>query len=146
MDKSPKRRRRSSESGVTLIELMLACGVVAMTLALLMGSLLGMTSAGALQSDQARAAVVLAGTIETLRYMNYPNYLSYTPPAVTNGPGKSSAVTLNYYDSAGSAVAIPIAGAAPASLPNPLEVRAQIIWQDQRGHAYAQTLSAMLPR
>jgi len=101
---------------------------------------------GTLSDDRSEAMVVLAGTVEQLRFMTHANMLAYSPPTQAYGPGTTRALTVNCYDANGQALSLPIAGTPPANLPNPLEVRARLVWQDKSGRAYTAAMSAKVPR
>lgn len=140
------RKVRASQAGMTLVELMLACGVVAVSLSLLFGAMTGFGNVGTLSSDRSQAMVALAGTVEQLRFMDYSKVLTFEPEKMETGPGASRALTIEYFDASGDAHTLPVEGTPPTNLPNPLELRARMVWQDKAGRAYTAVVSTKVPR
>ncbi len=133
-----------NNSGFTLIELMLAAGVMAMALSMLFGSLISISLMGEVAKDRTLASELLSGTLEFMRTLDYEEMLAFTPPTI-DGLGERQVTVLECYSEDGTAHTLPMTGTLP-TLPNPVEVRATIIWEDQRGRAYTASASAQYGR
>ena len=129
-------RRLPANAGLTLLEVMFAAGVLAMALSLLFGSLLSMNVVGQISESRTSAASQLASVLEELREMPIEQVVNYTPPELY-GPGVSTVVSVGYYDADDGFVLLPLAGDAPLNLPNPLQVKAELIWTDERDRLYS---------
>jgi type II secretory pathway pseudopilin PulG len=145
------KRNPANNAGMSLVEVMFAMGILATTLSLLFGSLISISVVGKINEEKAVANTALNSTLEELRGMPLKDLLTYAPE--TPGmPGVERSVLLECYDDDGAAVELPMdlavdpdSGAlleALPDLPNPLEVKATLLWTNQKGHvfkAYATT-------
>jgi type II secretory pathway pseudopilin PulG len=127
------RPRVRDEFGFTLLELMFAGGILAVGLAMLFGSLISITSVGKAAEQRQVAAGYLVTVMEQLRGSTYAQLLEYVPPTVQD-LGSSAGVVVECVDEEGDLVTLPLGseegeeGPSADDLPNPLEVRATVIW------------------
>lgn len=140
-----------SNAGMTLVEVMFAMAILATTLSLLFGSLISISVVGQLNEEKAVANTALNSTLEELRGKPLKDLLLYVPETPEK-PGTERTVQLECYDGDGVAIPLPMdlavdpnSGAlldALPDLPNPLEVKATLLWTNEKGHvfkAYATT-------
>ena len=139
----------NEQSGVTLIELMFAAGVLAMALALLFGSLLTISSAGEVTRSRGVAATHLAGIMEELHGLSYGALLEYIPPSL-DGAGVEEVLEVECFDASGGALALPVDAETFESLaeplPNPLRVQSTVTWYDAQGHEFSFSVSQLYHR
>ena len=132
------------QSGVTLIELMFAVGVLAVALSLLFGSLMSISLAGKVTQARGVAAVQLASVMEELQGLSYESLLEYVPPTL-EGAGTTETVEINCFDASGAELALPVSSETleglSEPLPNPLRVESTVTWYDERGHEYSFSVS-----
>ena len=121
---------------MTLLDLMYAAGVLALALSLLFGSLMSLSVIGQLSESRTQAAAHVASVLEEVRRLPLEGIVAYTPPEFY-GPGVERAVNVGFYNANGELVALPVGEDVPAGLPNPLQVRAEFIWSDDRGRLYS---------
>lgn len=142
---------RTNESGFTLIEIMLAAGVVALALSMLFGSMISIGVMGDVAESRADASTTLAGILEYTRVLDFEDMLTFVPPEI-EGIGVKNVITLECYDAAGGPISLPLTVDGEGGeleippLPNPLEVRATITWSDERGHVYEAWASTQIGR
>jgi type II secretory pathway pseudopilin PulG len=145
------KRNPANNAGMSLVEVMFAMGILATTLSLLFGSLISISVVGKINEEKAVANTALNSTLEELRGKPLKDLLLYAPDTPEK-PGVERSVLLECYDGDGAAVELPMdlavdpdSGAlleALPDLPNPLEVKATLLWTNQKGHvfkAYATT-------
>ena len=138
--------KRPDESGLTLLELMMAAGVMALALAFLFGSLITISVAGGLTENRASAVTHLSSVLEEIRGLSYDELLAYQPPAFNN-LAPTEAITVECYKEDGSALQLPVnPDSLTNPLPNPLQVRCTVAWNDPRGHALQQRASQLIYR
>lgn len=135
----------ADNAGMSLVEIMFAMGILATTLSLLFGSLISISLIGRLNEEKAVASTALNSTLEELRGMPLKDLLLYVPET-PDKPGVERTVLLECYDDDGAAVEIPMelevdpdSGVlleALPDLPNPLEVKATILWTNEKGHVF----------
>lgn len=138
-------RHPADNDGMTLIEIMFAMGILAATLSLLFGSLISISIVGRINEDKAVANTALNSTLEELRNKPLQDLLLYTPETPDH-PGVERTVQLECYDDDGAAIAIPMDLEVDAAsgalleplpdLPNPLEVKATLLWTNEKGHVF----------
>lgn len=150
MDRCANRPRAGSprwkqQAGMTLIEVTLATGVMALTLSLLFGSLVNMKSLGDITRDGTRATMVLENTLELVRTIS-PSNLMASNLSVTDGPGVSRTIQVKVVNGSGTWITLPSASTAIGTMPNPVEVQVTIIWRDERGHVFSRSASTKVPR
>lgn len=150
-----------SQSGMTLLELMFALGIVAMSLAMIFGSLISVMIMGRVSESKTEAAAVLSSIMEELQAQSFETLVKYTPPAM-HGPGVKYDVDIHCVVSPPAddtplgetvgellpetLVPLPLPLTFTAALPNPLEVRAEITWQEDSGHVFKSTASILVGR
>ncbi len=140
------RNKAKNTAGMTLIELMFACGVLATGLSLLFGSLISINLIGEVSTNRTVASAELAGVLEELRTGTLREVLTYTPPEL-QGPGVERALQLECYDTDGNAVTLPVADLDNLpELPNPLEVKATLVWSDEQGRVFSRAASTRCVR
>ncbi|MBI2435002.1 MAG: hypothetical protein HYV26_19275 [Candidatus Hydrogenedentes bacterium] len=125
-------------AGMTLLELMFAAGVLALALSLLFGSLISINIIGQLSENRTMAASQLASVLEEVRALPIEELMLFAPPEV-DGPGVEHQVSLTYFDGGGTEIDLPLDAveSIPSDLPNPLEIRATLIWSDDQGRVYS---------
>lgn len=130
---------------MTLIELTLAVGVLAMALGVMFSSLISMYRMGEIAEGRTRAAMVMASVLEEIQSLPMEQLLAYNPNPV-DGEDNSVVVQLEIFTSSGAAVTLPT---APGTLtfPNPMEARATVFWTEQpRGRTFSMSGSTLLAR
>jgi len=148
------KRFYSENGGMSLIEITFAMGILATALSLLFGALLNITVIGRVNEDKAIANTELASVLEEMRGMSLAGVLTYTPEVPAH-PGVERVVLLECYNANATAVALPMAleldeqgkpvGPLP-DLPNPLEVKATLLWTNATGHVYQASTTTSLGR
>lgn len=147
------RKRMHGESGMTLLELMFACGVVAMAMSFLFGSLLSLNVVGDLSQSRGLAVNHLSSVMEDLRHLSLEQLTEYAPPTLF-GVGVLERVEAQLHASDGTVIPLPVpsemfaSAADPASmldaaLPNPCRMDVTLTWMDERGHAFSVSASEM---
>ncbi len=148
MKKSRNYQKFSDAAGMTLVELMIAAGVIAIALVLSLGSIVSISETSALSADQVRAASELASLLEELRQLPFNDLLAHDPlPPV--GANPTSEVTAVCFDANGVAHDLPYDssdGPSPGNLPNPLEVQVTVNWRDRMGRDMTMRASSMYLR
>jgi hypothetical protein len=147
------------EAGMTLLELMFACGVMGLALSFLFGSLVSVSIVGDLSEDQGLAVVHATSVFEEIQGLDFEQLKSYIPPALT-GAGIGELVQVQCYTENGSPIQLPLStgaegegegegegsGEADVSLPNPVRVEVLVTWYDARGHVYTSSTSQLVSR
>lgn len=147
--------QRTGNEGMTLIEIMFAMGILATTLSLLFGSLISISLVGRINEEKAVADTALSSTLEQLRGKPLKDLLLFTPE-IPDKPGVERTVLLECYDGDGEAVSLPMdlavnpdSGALidplPA-MPNPLEVKATLLWTNEKGHVFKTSATTAVGR
>lgn len=132
------RKTAKNDSGLALLELLFAAGIMALAISLLYGSLLNVSSVGRLSENQALAVSRISSISEELRSASVDELLTYVPPEFA-GLGVAESVQLACVDSAGEEIELPFEGTEEEldnPLPNPVEVLVTVNWQDERGHTF----------
>ncbi len=130
----------SDENGVTLVELVIAAGILTVAMVLLMGGLIEMNQTNAISENQAVASAQLESVVEEIQSLSYEDLLAYQPPAF-DGLGADSAIVVEAFRSNGGTVMLPVGATFSETLPNPAPVRVRIVWVDLQGRAYASAVS-----
>ena len=133
------------ERGVTLLELTFACGVLALTLSLLFGSMMRISLANTATEGRAVAVTQVASVMEEFRGTPADEMLSFYPPYFEE-LGHYEYVELKCFDENGGVWYFPIYEGEDAGgqeyvvppLPNPLQVECTVRWYDEwwRDHSY----------
>lgn len=136
----PERIPGARNAGMTLLELMIAAGIMSTALVMLMGSIMSISATGAAAEDRTIARAHLSGVMEELSTTNFDSLLSYQPPAFDGLLNET--ITVSFTDSNGTVVQVPIApnnlGALP---PNPAEILVTVTWNTSAGHPNAVSAS-----
>lgn len=138
------KRRLRNDSGVTLLELMLACGVMAVTLSMLFGALVSMNVIGETTRARTEATTALANVLEQVRFTPSTSMMS-TTISLAEGPGTRRAVVLKAADASGNWTTLP-SSTSIGTLPNPLEIQATLVWEDENGRVYSASASTKVAR
>jgi type II secretory pathway pseudopilin PulG len=131
---------------MTLVELMIASGIVTIALVLTLGSIISVSSTTDLAEDRAMAAATITSVLEELRALPYQELLAYQPPVVA-GTGVGTVLSVACIASDGTAVPLPVDSSSfSGSFPNPVEVRVTVTWRDKMGRPYSLRNAAFLVR
>ncbi len=156
------RRKLQQNSGMTLLELLFASGITATALSMIFGALIGISVMGELNESQALAASTVAGVMEEIRTLSFEELKNYTPPNL-HGPGISYLIQVDaMLPGEGSdteteaaegtttseikALPLPLPSEFDEELPNPLELRVTLTWQEDSGHAFKMTAATLRRR
>jgi type II secretory pathway pseudopilin PulG len=121
-----------NNAGMTLVEVMLASGVMATALSLLFGSLMSISVIGRISEERVSARAELGSVMEGLNGKTGAQLLAYVKPTL-KGPGTNRAIVVQAYQANGTAVNLPFVGQTPPTLPNPVEVKVTYTWTDEKG-------------
>ena len=136
---------RRNNAGMTLIELVFAAGVLAVALSTMVGALMTLAVMGDVAEGRTRATTALASVMEQVRVAG-PGILTETPAPV-ECDGQTMAVMMEVFNSDGEPLSVPVSvdndGNLP-DLPNPMEVRVTVMWEDKRGRVYSSRSTTML--
>ena len=140
-----KKYLRRNDAGMTLIELVFAAGVLAVALSTMVGALLTLTVMGDVAEGRTRATTALASVMEQVRATG-PQVLTETPAPV-ECDGQTMAVMMEVFNDDGEPLSVPLSvdseGNLP-DLPDPMEVRVTVMWEDRRGRLYSSRSTTML--
>lgn len=138
--------RRHSESGMTLLELMFACGVLALALSMIFGSLVSLSIIGQISEERTCANSAVASILEEVRSVSSDELRGYVPPADLVMPGISQTVTVECVipgatsadGTAGETayVPLPLPTGSEQAFPSPMEIRVTLSWQERGGHVF----------
>lgn len=129
---------------MTLVELVFAVGVLSVALGIMFSSLVSMYSMGQIAEGRTRAAMVMTSVLDDLRDLELVQVLAYNPNP-TRFEDSNAVVVLEAIAADGSAVALPAVGST-ATFPNPLEVRATVLWTQVRGRTFSMSGSTLIGR
>lgn len=137
-----------SNSGMSLLELTFASGILAMALSLLFGSLISITLVARINEDMAIANIELANVLEEIRTMTLEELKDYEPPALEK-PGTKQAVSLVFYDEFNEQIPLPLSEddgdkLDSPELPNPLELEATLLWSNEKGHMFRSSATTLV--
>ena len=134
----PMQKKRNS--GFTLLEIMFAAGVLAIGLGLLFGSLVSINLLGQVAEGKTMATAYMSSVLEQVRNTPRASLFTFVPQAAPQDPGYTMSVALDAINTSGGTVRLPLANAAAgAALPNPLAVRATVVYTTPRGHMFSIT-------
>jgi len=134
------------DAGLTLVEIMIAGGILAMSFVFLLGSIVSISSTGESSENRSKAQTDLSTVLEEVRSVSYDQLLAYVPPEL---PGLGDSVNVEVVCLAGGGVEyeLPIdADLLAAPLPNPVEVRVTVSWLDRMGRVQTARASALAER
>lgn len=126
---------------MTLIEVMLAAGVLAFSFSVVYGSLISMYMLNQINQDRVYAVSSVSSMLEELSAMSYEELAAYTPPEV-DGPGQKFWINTDIV-TADKSISLPIEGGVTKDIPNPCEVRVTMHWYDSSGREYQFYASTM---
>ncbi len=135
-------KRQQSQAGFTLVELLIASGIIGVALAMTMGSLVSVSTAQRTTEADAIAAAHVSSILEEIRAITaIEDLFTYVPPNL-RGLGAAEVVTYSCIDTTNTEIALPLAaGAARPTLPNPAEVRVTVQWMDPEGRVRTEQAS-----
>ncbi len=127
-------------AGFTLVELMIAAGVLATSLGLLFGSLVSLSLLGQVAEGKTMATAYLSGVLEEVRQMPRDSLFAFSPQTPPQQPGYTLAAVLDALDADGNAVRMPLANpASGAALPEPVSIRVTVVYATPKGHVFSIT-------
>lgn len=137
---------RSDEAGLSLVELVVAAGVLSVGFTLLAGSLTSIVATGRQTEMRQSALAHTSCVLEELRGISFEEVMAYEPPDL-RGLGNDVAIILECYDSDGASVTLPTDDEDVIdALPNPLEVRVTVTWKEREGVYLSKHSSTMIRR
>jgi len=156
----------NEESGVTLLELMFAAGVLATALSMLFASLIGIAAMGRLTQQREAATTYVSTVMEELQHEDFEGLMLYVPPPFEGHGLRQPTVVVECFDADGAPIELPLAVGGegegegegepeggesspevdPDDLPNPLEVRTTVIWTNTRGQEFSVSAAALYGR
>ena len=145
---------RREEAGMTLLELMFACGIAATALSLIFGSLISISVVGRINESRSAAVTALDSVMEEIRSIPYGELLTYFPPDDIEGPGTHRVVEVACLIPGGgenegesySRIPLPLEEGTQPILPNPIEVEVTLTWQEDSGHTFQVKASTLKGR
>ena len=134
------------EAGATLVEVMLAAGMMCTALVLTMSSFISVSATSAQTEDQMVATAALSSTLEDMRAMDFEGLMAWQPTAPA-GLGSAAMVTAVCFDTGGTSHSFPVyTDSLSTPLDNPLEVQVTVTWIDKSGRAQVMRASGMYGR
>lgn len=140
MDRTGNKRDRS-DAGFTLVELMIASGIIGVALAMTMGSLVSVATAQRTTEASAVAATHVSSILEEIRNTtSIDDVYEYIAPNI-RGLGSSAVVTVSCFDVADNEIYLPLTSVSESesipivrpTLPNPALIQVTIQWTDADG-------------
>ena len=145
------KARRRNDAGMTLIELMIAAGIMTVAFVLLFGSIISISGTGQMSEDRALAAAHMGTITEELQGLGWQEFLAYEPPGL-QGLGTGAQVDIELIDASGANETVlgtlptTHADLATSFPPNPIEARITISWLDTRRHQLSMSATALFVR
>lgn len=144
------KRMRRNDTGMTLLELMFASGIIAVALSVLFGGLVAVSMIGRLNESRTAASVALSGVMDELNTLPLNLIAKYAPPPVEVPFHEYSLAVECLIPSTGEsgeasiqAVTLPLDESSGITLQGPVEVRATLTWREDGGHVYRVTASTV---
>jgi len=131
------------DAGLTLLELMIASGIMGMAFLYLFGAIASITNLGSTTQKRAIAQSQLSSILETVRTLSYAQLKAYTAPTV-QGLGATATARVEGFSAGGAAMTFPVP--LVTVFPNPVEVRVTITWRDARGRTNSLSESSLFRR
>lgn len=132
--------QKKTNSGFTLLEIMFAAGVLAIGLGLLFGSLVSINLLGQVAEGKTMATAYMSSVLEQVRSTPRSSVVTLVPRLAPQEPGYTMNVALEAIDASGNTLRLPLASvAAGAALPNPLAIRATVVYTTPRNHMFSIT-------
>lgn len=127
----------TEESGVTLVELAIAAGILTLSLVFLMGGLIEMNQTNEITENQTVVSAQLESVVEEIQGLTYDALLDYQAPNLP-GLGIDSSIAVTTFRASGGPVTLPIdTETFTGTLPNPLTIEVRAVWIDAQGRASA---------
>ncbi|MCP4639895.1 MAG: hypothetical protein GY851_05660 [bacterium] len=140
------RALTSSSAGLTLLEIMIATGILTIALVMSLGSVISISTASDSTADQAVAMATVASVLEQIQTLSFDEVMAYYPGA-SSELGATTAISLVCYDTTGTPVSMPCNPEdAGVSFPNPMEAQVTVVWRDLGGRPRTMRASTMLMR
>jgi prepilin-type N-terminal cleavage/methylation domain-containing protein len=141
----PANKHLKSDAGFTLVELIIASGIVGLSMAMAMGSIISVSTAQQTTESDAIATALVTSVLEEIRSTTaIDDVYSYVAPDISNlGLGASAVVTVACVDAANNVIALPLTADQGSvevyrpTLPNPAEIQVTIQWMDHQGRRHA---------
>ena len=145
--KKLRKKTRKGEGGFTLVELMLAAGIVLTAIVFAMGSLMSMSNTTKSSADKAASRMNLSSITEEIRDMTL-NELVEFQAANQGGLGATESITLSCRLTNGNMVDIPLTeeNLTVDDFPNPLETHITVTWTDSNSRVQTQEAVVMVRR
>ena len=143
-----RRATAANEAGMTLIELVIASGIVMGGLVLMMGSIMSISQTTTQSAERAQASIQMVSLAEFYQDMTLDEMLTFKPPML-DGLGVTQSVEVDCMGSNGEYLSLPMdsmVDSERATLPNPLEVRIAVEWRDSSGRRYSKTVATTVGR
>lgn len=140
-------KRRSSEEGIMLVELMIAAGVLVVALVMVMGSLLSVWQVVAISGQRIDASSEVTTILEEVQSLTFEELLSYDA-APLNGSLTTKYVELAMLTAEGEEILLPISEQEIdlETLPNPVEVKVTVSIHNHRTAPIARAASTLVRR
>lgn len=132
-------RKFRANDGVTLVELMIAAGILATVFVFLLQGVIDIDTTNSIGANYVVANTQLSSVVEEIRSLTYDELLAYQPPALP-GLGASASMQVACTDNNGAQIMLPT---ATGSFPNPIEVQVTILWQDKHGRLHTDRMSTL---
>ena len=125
---------------MTLLELMVAAGVLLVTFSMFFTSLVSSTNAAEITNSQTLAVTRVMSVVEEIHGLDTETLMTYVPPQCS-GLGVWERIQVSVTDSSGADVVLP-ASTVPI-LTNPCNVKVTITWADEAQRSYSLTVSTL---
>ena len=140
------RKRIKDKSGMTLLEIMFASGLLATAFALLFTCIISLAVLRRAAETRQIAVTHLATIMEEVRDSSYNELLGYVPPQF-EGLEEILSVQLECFDETGYPIELPVSAEARSSLnealPDPFEVRVTVSWANDSCPPFTMSASAL---
>ena len=127
-----------SDAGMTLIEVILAMGIFAMALVMMIGSILSITAMAKVNEQSSEAITQLSGVVEEVQGIALSDLLEGYQIPDPLGLGPSATFELACMDPEGNRIVLPPEGelgeAAVQALDEPVEIEITLQWRNPQGH------------
>jgi type II secretory pathway pseudopilin PulG len=140
---SLRGRSLPANAGMTLLEILIASGIMATALVLVMSSLANIDATGETAGERSLANSHATSVLEELRGTDQVGLLLYRPPVFRGLRGET--ITVQYVGTAGNLVTVPMAASSSVTpIPNPTEIRVTVRWQTKSGHPHREVVSTFM--
>lgn len=150
-----KKQSLPDNAGLSLIEITFAMGILAVALSLIFGSMISVLVIGRINEERAVANTELSSILESMRGMPLSDLVTYAPEKPAH-PGADRTIQLECFDADGASISLPmslatdpltgkITGPLP-DLPNPVEVKATLLWTRENGQVYKSYITTSIGR